>query len=221
MKISTWISMFSAFAVAGILLIAGVHSVSAREKQTTKLTPEEVKKQVDAAMAKKTPKVEIVTSQGNIRVELDAVKAPISSRNFLQYVVEGHYNSTVFHRVIRDFMIQGGGFTADMKEKTDSLRAAITNEARNGLSNKRGTLAMARTQVVDSARAQFFINVVDNQRLDYRGPGLQFGYAVFGKVISGMEVVDKIREIPTVNRGGAFAAWPTTTVVIRSMKIVD
>ncbi|PKN21672.1 MAG: hypothetical protein CVU65_16425 [Deltaproteobacteria bacterium HGW-Deltaproteobacteria-22] len=187
----------------------------------SKLSADEIKKTVENAMAKKTPKVEITTSVGTITVQLDAVKAPITVRNFLTYVVEEHYTKTVFHRVISEFMIQGGGFTEDRKEKLDTLHAAIRNEANNGLSNLRGTIAMARTQVVDSARAQFFINTVDNQRLNYKGPGLQYGYCVFGKVISGMEVVDKIRKLSIKNLGGAFVSWPVPVPVITGMKIVD
>lgn len=217
MKRSLWLTLGSAFVVLSLGLAGLFSTAFAQSKPPT----EEVKKTVDVAMARKTPKVEISTTLGAIRVELDAVKAPITVRNFLTYVVEGHYSKTVFHRVIADFMIQGGGFLEDRTEKLDTLREAIKNEANNGLSNVRGTIAMARTQVVDSARAQFFINTVDNKRLDYRGPGLQFGYCVFGKVISGMDVVDKIRKIPTKNLGGAFTNWPTTVPVITGMKIVE
>ncbi len=217
MKRSIWLSLGSVFVVMGLVL-GGMFSTASAQ---SKLSADEVKKAVDAAMAKKTPQVEIMTSVGAIRVELNALKAPITVRNFLTYVVEGHYSKTVFHRVISEFMIQGGGFTEDRKEKLDTLHAAIKNEANNGLSNLRGTIAMARTQVVDSARAQFFINTVDNQRLDYKGPGLMFGYCVFGKVTSGMEVVDKIRKLPIKNLGGAFVSWPVPVPVILSMKIVE
>jgi cyclophilin family peptidyl-prolyl cis-trans isomerase len=134
---------------------------------------------------------------GNIKVELYPDKAPISVKNFLAYVKEGHYDGLVFHRVIRGFMIQGGGFTPDMKEKRPA-HPPIKNEAGNGLKNERGTVAMARTGVVDSATAQFFINVVNNDFLNHANDSPQgFGYAVFGKVIEGLDVVDKIRSVPT------------------------
>jgi cyclophilin family peptidyl-prolyl cis-trans isomerase len=139
------------------------------------------------------------TSMGNIKVELYPDKAPVSVKNFLAYVKEGHYDGLVFHRVIRGFMIQGGGFTSDMKEKRP-VQPPIKNEAGNGLKNDRGTIAMARTGVVDSATAQFFINVVNNDFLNHANDSPQgFGYAVFGTVIEGMDVVDKIRGVPTGN----------------------
>ena len=140
-------------------------------------------------------KVKLATSMGDIVVELDAAKAPKSVDNFLQYVKAGHYDGTVFHRVIADFMIQGGGMTADLKEK--STRAPIGLESRNGLNNERGTLAMARTNDPNSATAQFFINVKDNAFLNQPQSRDGNGYAVFGKVISGMDVVDKLRAVPT------------------------
>src|SRR5512137_2487604 len=142
------------------------------------------------------PQVLLETSMGTIKVELFKDKAPISVRNFLSYVKDGFYDGLIFHRVIASFMIQGGGMDAAMQPK--KTKFAIKNEAANGLSNKRGTLAMARTNVIDSATSQFFINVVDNAFLDYRGksPDL-FGYAVFGQVIEGMDVVDAIRAVKT------------------------
>ncbi len=145
----------------------------------------------------KNPVVVIQTNLGNITVELDPAKAPISVKNFLGYVDEGFYSGTIFHRVIKNFMIQGGGLTADMQGK--DTKAPIRNEATNGLSNVRGTIAMARTPEVNSATSQFFINTVDNnQVLDHRGmTPKDFGYAVFGKVIDGMDVVDKIAATPT------------------------
>ncbi len=138
------------------------------------------------------------TSKGEFSVELFADEAPVSTENFLAYVDNGHFAGTVFHRVIPGFMIQGGGMTADMKQK--ATLAPIINEAKNGLKNTRGTLSMARTNDVNSATAQFFINVADNDFLDNR-PG-SFGYAVFGKVTSGMEVVDAIVAVKTSNKGG-------------------
>lgn len=144
-------------------------------------------------------KITLSTSAGDIVVELDAAKAPKTVENFVAYVKSGHYEGTVFHRVIENFMIQGGGMDATLKEK--STRAPIPLEARNGLSNVRGTIAMARTMVPDSATAQFFINTKDNTFLDAANARDGNGYAVFGRVVSGMDVVDKIRTVPTGNRG--------------------
>jgi len=144
-------------------------------------------------------KVKLATSAGDIVIELDAEKAPKTVDNFLKYVKAGHYNGTIFHRVIPTFMIQGGGMTADMKEKP--TRAPIGLESRNGLSNVRGSVAMARTGDPNSATSQFFINVNDNDRLDAANARDGNGYAVFGKVVSGMEVVDKIRAVPTGSKG--------------------
>jgi peptidyl-prolyl cis-trans isomerase A (cyclophilin A) len=145
-------------------------------------------------------KVRLSTSAGDIVVELDAAKAPKTVDNFVQYVKAGHYDGTIFHRVIPTFMIQGGGYTADMKEKP--TRAPIPLESRSGLSNVRGSVAMARTMDPNSATAQFFINVVDNPFLDGDKARDGNGYAVFGKVVEGMDVVDKIKAVPTGNSGG-------------------
>lgn len=140
--------------------------------------------------------VVLETNYGKITVELDKEKAPISVANFLTYVDKGHYDGTIFHRVIKDFMIQGGNFTTEMTPKKTLPK--IKNEAYNGLKNRRGTLAMARTNVVDSATSQFFINLKDNGFLDHRGASpREFGYAVFGKVVDGMDVVDAIGGSPT------------------------
>ena len=145
-------------------------------------------------------KVTMETSMGKIELELDEVKAPKTDANFIAYAKAGHYNGTIFHRVIPNFMIQGGGFTKDMDQK--KTNEPIKNEADNGLKNLRGTIAMARTMIVDSATSQFFINLVDNGFLDFRGPHpSMYGYAVFGKVTSGMDVVDKIAAVQTGNRG--------------------
>ena len=147
------------------------------------------------------PVVQFETSMGVIKVELYPDKAPITVKNFLTYVREGQYDGLIFHRVIRDFMVQGGGFTKEMKER-GTKHPAIKNEADNGLKNDRGTVAMARTSVVDSATAQFFINTVNNDFLNHRAKTPQgYGYAVFGKVIEGMDVVDKIRAVPTGSSG--------------------
>jgi cyclophilin family peptidyl-prolyl cis-trans isomerase len=172
----------------------------------------------ESMAAQKNPVVVMETSMGNVKIELDEAKAPISVKNFLSYVDDKFYDGTIFHRVISNFMIQGGGFTADMQQKP--TKAQIKNEAGNGLRNKRGTLAMARTNVVDSATSQFFVNVVDNDFLDYRDNSPQgFGYAVFGKVIEGMEVVDKIKGVKTGSQMG-FQDVPAEAVVIKSIKRV-
>lgn len=166
--------------------------------------------------AKKGDKKMVVleTSLGTIKINLFADKAPKSVENFLKYVDEGYYNGTIFHRVIDGFMIQGGGFTPDMNQKT--THAPITNEAANGLKNTRGTLAMARTNVVDSATSQFFINVKDNAFLDHRDKTPNgFGYAVFAEVVEGMDVVDKIKAVATTNKAG-HSDVPATPVVIKS-----
>lgn len=162
---------------------------------------------------KKDPTVVISTSMGDITVKLNAEKAPVTTENFLKYVDKKHFDGTIFHRVIKDFMIQGGGFTADMKEK--ETMAPIKNEANNKLSNKRGTIAMARTNDINSATAQFFINVENNERLDYKSDS-QYGYAVFGEVTEGMDVVDKIRQVRTVSKGGHDDV-PAQTVTIKSI----
>ena len=147
------------------------------------------------------PTVLIETTKGNILVELDAQNAPVSSENFLAYVDDGYYVGTTFHRVIPNFMIQGGGITEDMRDKPSS-RAPIQNEAQNGLRNERGTLAMARTSDPHSATSQFFINHADNDFLNFTSESMQgWGYAVFGRVLEGMDVVDSIAQVPTGNRG--------------------
>ena len=150
---------------------------------------------LSASLAAQAQKVKLATSEGDIVVQLDAAKAPKTVENFVAYVKAGHYNGTVFHRVINNFMIQGGGMTADLKEKP--TRPPIPLESRNGLNNDRGTIAMARTPDPNSATAQFFINVKDNNFLNAAQSQDGNGYAVFGKVIAGMEVVDKIRAVPT------------------------
>jgi cyclophilin family peptidyl-prolyl cis-trans isomerase len=156
------------------------------------------------------PQVTVNTSAGNIVIELDTVNAPITSTNFLRYTDVGFYSNKIFHRVISNFMIQGGGFNSDLVQA--STYSPIKLEVNKGLSNVRGTIAMARTSVLDSATSQFFINVVDNVFLDTSGGG----YAVFGKVISGMDVVDKIKVVPTSTRG-AFGDVPVNTVLINSV----
>jgi peptidyl-prolyl cis-trans isomerase A (cyclophilin A) len=156
----------------------------------------------------------VETSLGRIRIVLDQEKAPVSVANFVKYARAGHYSGTVFHRVIPGFMIQGGGMTAELKEKPTS--PPIRNEARNGVRNLRGSIAMARTNDPNSATAQFFINVKDNPSLDFGIQGA--GYAVFGQVIEGMDVVDKIVTVPTKN-AGPYQNVPVTPVVIKSVRV--
>lgn len=169
---------------------------------------------VAAETKRMNPQVRLTTSAGTIELELDAAKAPITVKNFLDYVDAGHYDGTVFHRVIPNFMIQGGGFEPGMKEKSKT-RASIQNEADNGLKNLTGTIAMARTPDPHSASAQFFINAKDNDFLNYSGKTAQgWGYAVFGKVTKGMDVVKKIEAVKT-GRSGPHGDVPVNDVVIQ------
>ena len=162
-------------------------------------------------------KVTMETSMGTITLELDDGKAPETVANFVKYAQDGHYDGTIFHRVIDGFMIQGGGFTRDMNQK--ETREPIRNEAMNGLKNLRGTIAMARTMVVDSATSQFFINLVDNGFLDFTSPTPQgFGYAVFGKVTDGMDVVDAIAKVKT-GFSGPHQNVPEEAVVIKKVSV--
>ena len=161
--------------------------------------------------------VKLQTNFGDITIELNAEKAPVTVANFLNYVDKGFYDGTIFHRVINGFMIQGGGFDASMNQK--KTHAPIENEAKNGLKNRRGTLAMARTGDPHSATAQFFINHADNLPLDYPSRD-GWGYAVFGKVTSGMDVVDKIAKVRTGN-AGFHQDVPTTPVVIKNVRIIS
>lgn len=170
-----------------------------------------------SAAALAAPTLEMKTSQGTIVIDLDSEKAPKTVQNFLQYAKDGFYNGTVFHRVMDGFMIQGGGFSAEMAEKP--TLAPVENEARNGLKNLRGTIAMARRQDPHSATAQFFINHKDNASLDYPSPD-GWGYAVFGKVVKGMDVVDKIAKAPTGNRG-MHRNVPVEPITIQSVKVIS
>jgi peptidyl-prolyl cis-trans isomerase A (cyclophilin A) len=166
-----------------------------------------------ATPAAKAPHVLLETTNGQIEIELDSVKAPISTKNFLDYVNSGFYNNTIFHRVIPGFMVQGGGFTQQMQQK--ETKAPIKNESKNGLHNVRGTLSMARTSNPDSATSQFFINVKDNDFLDQGD-----GYAVFGKVVKGMDVVDVIVNSQTTTKSG-MKDVPADPVFIKSAKVID
>ena len=170
-------------------------------------------------MSEPQTKVKLTTSLGAITIALNNEKAPISTANFLSYVNEGFYNGTIFHRIIKDFMAQGGGFDTSFKQKT--TRAPIQNEANNGLKNTRGTLAMARTNDPHSATAQFFINYKDNSFLNHTGPTPSgWGYAVFGEVVEGMDVVDSMAKQATGNRGG-HQDVPKTDIVIEKAEVVQ
>jgi cyclophilin family peptidyl-prolyl cis-trans isomerase len=183
----------------------------AQEKKAEEKKPE-------AAPAAKVVKVALETSKGTIELELDAEKAPISVENFVSYVKKGHYDGTIFHRVIPTFMIQGGGFTPDLQQKPTD--APIENESKNGLKNAKGTIAMARTREPNSATSQFFINVEDNTNLDY--PSFDgFGYAVFGKVSKGLEVVEAIKGVETEQRMGPEKAFPVEPILIKSAKVLE
>jgi len=165
------------------------------------------------------PRVALETTKGRIVLELDAEKAPKTVENFLGYVRSGHYDGTIFHRVIRAFMIQGGGFDAKMNQKPTGTK--LENEADNGLKNVRGSIAMARTGDPHSATAQFFINTVDNAPLDFRSKSVQgWGYAVFGKVVEGMEVVDEIEKVRTGSKG-PFRDVPVETITIERATVLE
>lgn len=166
----------------------------------------------------KNPKVLIETNMGNIEVELFPDKAPVSVKNFLSYVNSGFYTNTIFHRVMKEFMIQAGGFDKDGSRK--QTKPSIVNEADNGLKNRRGTLAYARTPVVNSATSQFFINLEDNSFLDHKNPN-EYGYCVFGKVTKGMKVVDKIAKVKTkAQPPNPEKSFPVETIVILSAKVI-
>ena len=187
------IKIIVALIVIGVLAVAGVSLATAAN-----------------------PKVELDTTKGKIVIELFPGKAPETVKNFLNYVDTKYFDGTIFHRVIRDFMIQGGGFTEDMSKK--KTRPPIKNEAHNRLKNVSGTIAMARTRELNSATAQFFINVQDNRSLDHRGlSAAEYGYAVFGRVISGMDVVDQIREVKTTSKN-RYNDVPVKPVVIQSVR---
>jgi peptidyl-prolyl cis-trans isomerase B (cyclophilin B) len=180
-------------------------------------TPAEQNQETTGANQDQTEKLALIkTSMGDIKIKLDAKDAPISVANFEKYVSDKFYDGTIFHRVMDGFMIQGGGF--DTKGVQKETNTPIKNEAKNGLSNKRGTVAMARTMVVDSATSQFYINLVDNVALNYRDD-TNYGYAVFGEVVEGMDVVDKIAKVQTGDHE-MFQDWPVDNVVINSIEMV-
>jgi cyclophilin family peptidyl-prolyl cis-trans isomerase len=186
-------------ALAGLVLFAG-----AAKKQ-------------DGSNVEKRKMITLETTKGNIVIEVNETAAPVSSANFLRYVQEGFFDGVIFHRVIPGFMIQTGGFTLDMQQK--ATHEQIVNEGRNGLKNDRGTIAMARTNDPNSATSQFFINLVNNDFLNYAGPQKP-GYAVFGKVVEGMDVVDAIAQVKTANKG-MHQNIPVEPVIIKSAKIVS
>jgi cyclophilin family peptidyl-prolyl cis-trans isomerase len=198
-------------ALLSLALVAASFAVSAQEAQPAPAA---------APAAAASTKVRLNTNMGQIVIELNAAKAPKTVENFLQYVKDKHYDGTIFHRVIPTFMIQGGGFNADMTQKP--TRAPVENEANNGLSNVRGSVAMARTMDPHSAAAQFFINVVDNPNLNHvsKENGYTWGYAVFGKVVAGMDVVDAIKGVTTAPKAPLPSDVPTSPVVINSAEIL-
>jgi len=172
-----------------------------------------------ASFAAESPKVVFQTTAGKIIIELDAAKAPKTVANFIQYTNDGFYNGTIFHRVISGFMVQGGGFSEEFKKKP--VRAPIKNEANNGLTNARGSIAMARTSNPDSATAQFFINLVNNGFLNHTSPTAQgWGYAVFGQVVEGMDVIDKIAAVRTARKNG-HGDVPINNIVITSAEVIQ
>jgi cyclophilin family peptidyl-prolyl cis-trans isomerase len=210
----------SALLLLAALLAAPAFTGEARAQDAPR-TSTELAVPVAAPVAA-GPRVALETSAGRIVLELYPDKAPATVANFLSYVRAGHYNGTVFHRVVADFLIQGGTYTADMQPKPE--RAPIRNEANNGLSNLRGTVSAARKFAErDSARSQFFINTVDNRQLDYRGdaPPAQTGFCVFGRVIEGMDVVDRIRAVATAKRGPFPGDVPVTPVLVERAAVLD
>ncbi len=204
-----------------MMLLADASAIKS-SKSKLKASKEKIKKDVKKVKKmEKTVKVLMKTSMGDIELELYPDKAPITVANFVTYAKEGFYDGVVFHRVIKNFMIQGGGFDTDGNYKNPT-HPPIKNEAKNGLSNKMGTIAMARTNMINSATSQFFINVKDNLFLDHRDEGAGYGYAVFGKVIKGMDVVKKIEEVPThVNPKTHMQDWPVKDVIINKVIVEE
>jgi peptidyl-prolyl cis-trans isomerase B (cyclophilin B) len=228
---SWWVALWIYVVTFLLVTLTFFQATNAEENEARKLsaTNEKVKdgktedskdkKKNSSAKKGKGMLVVFETNQGSFKIKLEAEKAPKSVENFLKYVDDGFYNGTIFHRVIKGFMIQGGGFTADLNQKP--TKAAIKNEANNGLLNKRGTLAMARTMDPNSATAQFFVNLVDNTFLDFKSETMQgWGYAVFGEVVEGMDVVDKIAALKTTRKQG-YDDVPELTVEIKSTKRVE
>ncbi len=212
-------AMLKRAGILGLVLYATAIPGLCEEEATDQEEATEEKAADDSLLH---PRLEMTTSLGDILLELDGEKAPISTMNFIRYAEEGFYVDTLFHRVIADFMIQGGGFTPDLKKKEDGLHAGIKNEWKNGVKNKQGTIAMARVgRQPDSGTSQFFINVKDNDSLDQPRDGA--GYAVFGKVVEGMETVEKIRTAPVESHRitSNSKAFPSSLIIIQSVKFVD
>ena len=207
--------MFKRLLLAAVLLTPALAFAQATPPAAAKDAKPAAK--VEAAPTTAAPKVLLKTSMGDITIELAADKAPKSTANFLAYVNSGFYDGTVFHRVIDNFMVQGGGFTKELQQKP--TRASIVNESKNGLSNVRGSVAMARTADPNSATAQFFVNVVDNPQLDYASDA-QPGYCVFGKVVAGLDVIDKIKAVKTGPQNQFRSDVPTTPVVIEKASVL-
>ncbi len=210
--------LVSVFLVLSLtfVLFAGVETLK-QSKGKKIVSSKKIKKAGKKLETAKKVKVLMKTSMGDIELELYPDKAPITVANFIAYVKEGFYNGLVFHRVIKNFMIQGGGFDKEGNYKK-ATHPPIKNEATNGLSNETGTIAMARTNMINSATSQFFINVKDNKFLDHQDNGARFGYAVFGKVIKGMDVVHKIENVKTqVNPKTHMQDWPVENVVIEKV----
>ena len=209
-------NVFKILTAGIVVCAAGIGVQAANDPNAPKEKPAMTQNDPNAKPAEKT-QLEMVTSKGTIIIEVDNKNAPITAANFVKYANEKFFDGTIFHRVIPDFMIQGGGFTKDMQQK--STHAPIKNEASNGLKNDRGTLAMARTNDPDSATGQFFINLKNNDFLNYQGKSNP-GYAVFGKVIKGMEVVDAIAKVKTGNKG-PHGDVPVEPVIITSVKVIE
>ena len=208
----------SSALLASLFMTAGIAQKPAdAPKATVKATPAKASSCKLDDKGNTPMKVKLTTTMGAVTLELNKEKAPLSTENFLKYVESGHYNGTIFHRVIGNFMVQGGGFDKNLTQKPTN--PPIKNEATNGLRNDNYTVAMARTGVVDSATAQFFINVSNNDFLNHAGPA-NFGYAVFGKVIEGMDVVDKIKAVKTGSKGTFPTDVPQETVMIEKAECI-
>lgn len=219
--VALWIYVVTFFLVTLTFFQAANAGESAKKDKANAEANEKPKAEDKKIQNKKGEKMVVLfeTNQGNFKVKLNAEKAPVTVENFLKYVDDGFYNGTIFHRVIKGFMIQGGGFTADLTQK--QTRATIKNEANNGLLNKRGTIAMARTMDPHSASAQFFVNLVDNGFLDFKSEDIRgWGYAVFGEVIEGMDVVEKIGAVKTKTQKG-YDDVPEAVVEVKSAKRVE
>ena len=207
--------LFLSTAITLLVLVGGCQTKADADSNKKQVT---TNNKTEKSTSNKMTNVVIETTMGNITVELNEEKAPVTVANFLKYVNNGFYTNTIFHRVINGFMIQGGGMDANMQEKTTF--SPIKLESNNGLKNDRGTIAMARTQVPDSATSQFFINLKNNDFLNFKEPTMQgYGYAVFGKVVSGMEVVDKIAVVKTGSKG-YHDDVPVQAITIKNVTVV-